>query len=169
MELKKFLLFFIFVFSTMQSAPFKSPLPPMPADDVVTATVGTAAKSFFPSLAAIDKKAILKAILNFLRLFPAGCVSKILLPLWQGTKDHPFLAFGIGGSFTYLLYKQIQGQRLAARLLALQGQTQVDLTVENNAIPNMAKQLKPSWYTKPMNVIALGLVLMCLALIPEQQ
>lgn len=170
MELKKFLLLFVFVFSTIQSVPLRT-LPPIPADDVVTVgtTVGTAAKGFLPSLAAIDKKAILKATLNFLRLFPAACVKNILLPLWQGTKAHPFLALTIGGSFAYLLHKQRQGERLAAQILPLRDQTQANMTVNNNQILNMAAQLTPSWYTQSMNVIALGLVLICLALIPEQK
>lgn len=152
------------VFSTMQPAPFRVTLPPMPADsiEVITATANGTSRLF-----SMTHKTQ-KIVLNFLRLAPAAASNYILAPLWQGAKAHPFLALVIGGSFCHLLHKRYQAVQLAARINSLEGQPQVDMNVDNGAIPKMAKRLRSSWYLKPQNLIIGGLILGCLALIPEQ-
>ncbi len=150
------------VFSTMQPKSL-IPLPPMDADNKVTVATTNGASQLFSMTHKTQK-----IVLNFLRLAPAAASNYILTPLWQGAKAHPFLALVIGGSFCHLLHKRYQAVQLAARITPLRGQTQANMTIDNDALPDMADKLKSSWYLKPQNIIIGGLILGCLALIPEQ-
>lgn len=149
------------VFSTMQPAPLRA-LPPIDSAEVADVASNGASRLFSMT------KATQKTVFNFLRLAPAAASNYILAPLWQGAKTHPFLAIVIGGSFCHLLHKRYQAAQLAARITPLRGQPQADMTIDNNAIPNMADRLNSSWYLKPQNLLIGGLILGCLALIPEQ-
>ena len=162
MEFKKFLLSLVFVFSAVQSAPLNS-LGPLPPDDQIAHAAASGASQLFEVTQTTQK-----IVLNFLRLAPAATSHYILEPLWQGAKAHPFLAVGLGCTFGYLLYKRHQAAQLAARITRLRGQAQIDMTIDNNALPNMADQLKSSWYLNPQTLIIVGLILGCLSLIPEQ-
>ena len=80
----------------------------------------------------------------------------------------PVTILAIGSSFCYLIHKRYQAAQLADKISPLRGQPQVDMNIDNEAIPNMADKLKASWYMNPHNIVIGALILGCFALIPEQ-